>query len=144
MTLYEANAELVPCIAHGAPLAFYEMIWFPTSMRYEMSNVPWSLVSVSVLTMMVQSRTYEPTPLSVQRPGKVVLQHEIGTYQTVFETRSLQQVRDVRDPPVFMTKAHIYYGLCEYPGDRHCEVGKMEGGLRSSRARGMAETSKVI
>lgn len=47
MTLYEANAELVACIAHGAPLAFYEMTWFPTSMRYEMSNVPWSLVSVS-------------------------------------------------------------------------------------------------
>lgn len=47
MTLYEVNAELVPWIAHGASLAFYEMIWFPTSMRYEMSNVPWSLVSVS-------------------------------------------------------------------------------------------------
>lgn len=47
MTLYEANAEFVACIAHGAPLTFYEMIWFPTSMRYELSNVPWSLVSVS-------------------------------------------------------------------------------------------------
>lgn len=63
-----------------------------------------------------------------------VLQHEIGTYQTVFETRSLQQVRNVRDPLVFMTKAHNYYGLCEYPGDRHCEVGKMEGGVSGLRA----------
>jgi hypothetical protein len=57
MMLYEANAELLACIAHEAALAFYEMIWFPTSMRYEMPNVPWSLVSV--MTVMMQSWIYE-------------------------------------------------------------------------------------
>lgn len=48
------------------------------------------------------------------------------------------------EPPVFLTKAHIYYELCERPGDRHCEVGKMVGRLRSSRTQSMAKTSKVV
>lgn len=41
MMLYVANAELLAWIAHEAALAFYEMIWFLISMRYELSNVPW-------------------------------------------------------------------------------------------------------
>lgn len=47
-----------------------------------MSNVPWSLVSVS----------------NIDHDGAI-------SDQTVIETRSLQQVRSVRDPPVFLTKA---------------------------------------